>query len=303
MRDQNSLDPIGDVCVQTVEAVFVWLAPILEVQVAGRVIRTTDEHPFWVVDRGWQPARKLSAGDRLIGHDNQQVVVEKVTETGNWERVYNLRVADHHTYFLGCDEWGFSVWAHNAYTIRRLEGGGWTLVDEEGKIAAIAEGKAFKNPTEVQNFAKKNAIEGAVIDSKAAPIAPVVQAAPAVSLETQIDLARNAKVQPGDVRGALPNATGQPGHALPKHDFSNEMVADIINTAEMKFVGINKNNRPVTIFYKDGNVVITQADDVTRVITAYGKDGVQKLPGGKVVPGEPVKPLQWQLNPNYWTLK
>jgi hypothetical protein len=28
--------------------------------------------------------------------------------------VYNLRVADFHTYFVGCDEWGFSVWAHNA---------------------------------------------------------------------------------------------------------------------------------------------------------------------------------------------
>jgi hypothetical protein len=29
-------------------------------------------------------------------------------------KVYNLRVADWHTYFVGCDEWGFSVWAHNA---------------------------------------------------------------------------------------------------------------------------------------------------------------------------------------------
>ena len=217
--------------------------------------------------------------------------------------LYNLRVADWHTYFVGKPDWGFSLWAHNAYSIRRLEGGGWTLVDEEGKIAAIAEGQVFKNPTEVQNFAKKNSIAGAVIDSKAPPVTPVVRAAPTVSLETQIDLARNAKVQPGDVRGALPNATGQPGHALPKHNFGNDKIADIINTAEAKFVGINNNNRSVTIFYKDGNVVITQADDVTRVITAYGKDGVRKLPGGKVVPGDPVNPLQWLLDPNYWTVK
>lgn len=27
--------------------------------------------------------------------------------------VYNLRVADYHTYFVGCNEWGWSVWAHN----------------------------------------------------------------------------------------------------------------------------------------------------------------------------------------------
>lgn len=27
-----------------------------------------------------------------------------------------MRVADWHTYFVGCDEWGFSVWAHNMCT-------------------------------------------------------------------------------------------------------------------------------------------------------------------------------------------
>src|SRR5262249_51445608 len=26
---------------------------------------------------------------------------------------YNLRIADHHTYFVGARDWGFSVWAHN----------------------------------------------------------------------------------------------------------------------------------------------------------------------------------------------
>jgi len=30
------------------------------------------------------------------------------------ETVYNLRVAEHHTYFVGSEAWGFSVWAHNA---------------------------------------------------------------------------------------------------------------------------------------------------------------------------------------------
>ena len=36
------------------------------------------------------------------------------------ETVYNFRVANCHTYFVGCAEWGFSVWAHNAeYGVRR----------------------------------------------------------------------------------------------------------------------------------------------------------------------------------------
>lgn len=28
--------------------------------------------------------------------------------------MYNGEVEEYHTYFVGCDEWGFSVWAHNA---------------------------------------------------------------------------------------------------------------------------------------------------------------------------------------------
>jgi len=29
--------------------------------------------------------------------------------------VYNLEIEGDHTYFVGCVEWGFSVWAHNSY--------------------------------------------------------------------------------------------------------------------------------------------------------------------------------------------
>ncbi|HYH63428.1 MAG TPA: hypothetical protein VD866_01905, partial [Urbifossiella sp.] len=43
------------------------------------------------------------------------VAVEEGYDTGLYEPVYNLRVADHHTYFVGDDHWGFSLWAHNTY--------------------------------------------------------------------------------------------------------------------------------------------------------------------------------------------
>ncbi len=33
--------------------------------------------------------------------------------------VYNLRVADHHTYFVGGSDWGWDVWVHNSYNARR----------------------------------------------------------------------------------------------------------------------------------------------------------------------------------------
>jgi hypothetical protein len=41
------------------------------------------------------------------------VAVVAVTDSGEVTTVYNLRVSEFHTYFVGCQGWGFSVWAHN----------------------------------------------------------------------------------------------------------------------------------------------------------------------------------------------
>src|SRR5262249_38908229 len=50
----------------------------------------------------------------LGGHDGQWSAVEELFDTREFEPVYNLRVAEYHTYFVGSRGWGFSVWAHNA---------------------------------------------------------------------------------------------------------------------------------------------------------------------------------------------
>jgi hypothetical protein len=39
--------------------------------------------------------------------------VEEVYDTGVWETVYNVHVAEFHTYFVGSAEWGWAAWAHN----------------------------------------------------------------------------------------------------------------------------------------------------------------------------------------------
>jgi hypothetical protein len=122
---------------QVVEAVFVRLAPILELVVNGRLISTTGEHPFYAWQRGWVPANELHRGDTLLTLDGGWATVEKVVETGKWERVYNLRVAEYHTYFVGCDQWGFSVWAHNACVVEL------DAVKDAVEIAANG-GKRFK---------------------------------------------------------------------------------------------------------------------------------------------------------------
>src|SRR5262245_50365652 len=78
-----------------------------------QVIRTTQEHPFFVQGKGWTPAGEIKPGD-MIRTEDGWVPVSESKDTGQWETVYNLRVADFHTYFVGRPEWGFAVWAHNA---------------------------------------------------------------------------------------------------------------------------------------------------------------------------------------------
>jgi Pretoxin HINT domain len=94
--------------------VFVRLAPVFQLHLGGRVIRTTGEHPFYADGQGWVAAERLEIGDHLLSLDGEWVAVTDRLETGDWVQVYNLRVADHHTYFVGAEDWGFAVWAHNS---------------------------------------------------------------------------------------------------------------------------------------------------------------------------------------------
>ena len=60
---------------------------------------------------GKRPA--LTAGDHLKSSDGRWVPVESVAGTNEDVTVYNLRIEEYHTYFVGCAEWGFSVWRIN----------------------------------------------------------------------------------------------------------------------------------------------------------------------------------------------
>ena len=69
-------EPDGPLSLKAVEEVFVRVSPILNVYVAGQVLRTTGEHPFWVENRGdggtWLAARDMSAGDWLRTRDGSR---------------------------------------------------------------------------------------------------------------------------------------------------------------------------------------------------------------------------------------
>jgi hypothetical protein len=110
-------DPSGSAEWKVVEERFERTGCILHLHVGGEVIRTTPEHPFFVQGEGWKQAGALESGDRIATLSGEWVSVEEVFDTQEWEPVYNLRVADHHTYFVGNEHWGFAAWAHNAVCV------------------------------------------------------------------------------------------------------------------------------------------------------------------------------------------
>ncbi len=111
-RDEN--DPSAPVAARVVEERFVRTGNVLHLHVDGQLIRTTPEHPFYVFRKGWTQAGALVEGDWISTLAGGWVVVEELYDTGMFEAVYNLRVAEDHTYFVGDENWAFGVWAHNA---------------------------------------------------------------------------------------------------------------------------------------------------------------------------------------------
>jgi RHS repeat-associated protein len=107
-------DPFQPLRPKQVIATFDREDRILEVHVAGQLLRTTPEHPLYVKGRGWTKARDLQQGSMLISHDNRWMHVEMVVFTNEVEKVYNITVEDDNTYYVGQEDWPAAVWAHNA---------------------------------------------------------------------------------------------------------------------------------------------------------------------------------------------
>jgi RHS repeat-associated protein len=107
-------DPSAPPEPRQVEDVFQATAALLNLHVGGRVIRTSVLHPFYVLNQGWRCADELRPGDQLRSHDGNWTPAEAVTAAGEVTTVYNLRISEYHTYFVGRRDWAFSVWAHNA---------------------------------------------------------------------------------------------------------------------------------------------------------------------------------------------
>jgi hypothetical protein len=118
-RNQN--DPSAPLERHQVTAVSVHTVDrlrLLEIQEADgstETIRTTDEHPFWVKDVGWVKAGDLQVGQQLLTTDGRLATLTATQSEAHPEgiSVYNLTVADDHTYFVTAVADDEAVWVHN----------------------------------------------------------------------------------------------------------------------------------------------------------------------------------------------
>jgi hypothetical protein len=82
------------------------------ITVGGEVITTTDEHPLWIVGKGWVEAQHLAVGDVLTTSDGKELAIENIEVKKEHKTVYNFKVRDFHTYFVS----NLGIWTHNSCT-------------------------------------------------------------------------------------------------------------------------------------------------------------------------------------------
>ena len=104
-------------------------------------IRSTPEHPYWTLDRGWVPAGELLASEPLLDRAGREIHVTKVAPIAQEATVYNIEVEADHTYFVGHT----AVWVHNT-----CETTGPVAPQEHGVGAGLPYG--FENPAQFQQF-------------------------------------------------------------------------------------------------------------------------------------------------------
>ena len=85
---------------------------LVHLTVNGEEIVTTVNHPFYVQSRGFVEAGKLLVGDKLLDVNGNVLLVENfdVELTEEPVKVYNFKVEDFHTYFVGTSQ----IMVHNS---------------------------------------------------------------------------------------------------------------------------------------------------------------------------------------------
>lgn len=97
-------------------------------------ITVTDDHPFWVVGKGWINSVDLSLGDQIATRDGDPLRVVAWLPQDELGETYNFEVADYHSYFVS----EFGAWVHNGgpcdHDAKKVEGGAVTKKTVEDPV-------------------------------------------------------------------------------------------------------------------------------------------------------------------------
>ena len=101
---EKGLKRVTDVYVNETEV-------LIEIEVNQTILKSTPEHPFWVIDKGWIEAERLIIGDKLKLSTGEIAIINNVNKVflNTSVKVYNFTVEDWHTYYAG----ELSVLTHN----------------------------------------------------------------------------------------------------------------------------------------------------------------------------------------------
>lgn len=94
----------GEQGAKAVTHVWVHQDNLFEFEIAGEVIVTTEDHPFWsVIDQKWSAAQDFGRGEMVLTASGRALPITRAVDFGSRENgaAYNLTVADLHTYHVG----------------------------------------------------------------------------------------------------------------------------------------------------------------------------------------------------------
>ncbi|WP_269749299.1 RHS repeat-associated core domain-containing protein, partial [Micromonospora rifamycinica] len=125
----------------------VWIHPdeLIDLEVGGALLTTTEDHPFWNhTDRQWQRADQLDPGDLVLSPDGLHPVGGLLPSSTQTALAYNLTVNSIHTYYVIVGN--TPVLVHNSSGLcgaQALESGDWQhIVDRHRPGGALVTGDA-----------------------------------------------------------------------------------------------------------------------------------------------------------------
>lgn len=73
---------------------------IYTLKVNNQLIYTTEEHPFYVINKGWINTKKLKFNDKLLSIKKGPTNIQNISKRNNKTYVYNIEVEDNHNYLI-----------------------------------------------------------------------------------------------------------------------------------------------------------------------------------------------------------